>query len=322
MARFIVQSSKIGRAFSFRAALSDVAPNPNLITVPNFVGVNYATQNVYNQIINLGLTVGSVTENPVYEETLMSLVTSQSLVAGSQVSPGTSISLNRNQDFVSGIVPNLIGLTQAQAEAAIVSAGLSPSVGNNVSLDATPENTGTVASQFPSPGTIASLGAVVIYEPYYYVAPPPSSNLVVFDQSTGPNSTVTGGWNSYITGGYGSPVVSTENGQLTVSAPFWQDAQVEPNNDIVLSGATSITLVVSSFSNEPWYYYSNFSYPQADGQYAGVAIANPSDYNFTNRTVTIPLTNPANGKLRLSVTNSGNSAGDGWTRLHSIVVNY
>jgi hypothetical protein len=153
--------------------------------------------------------------------------------------------------------------------------------------------------------------------------PPPSpESLIVFNESTGPNSTVTGGWNSYITGGYGSPVVSTENGQLTVSAPWWQDAQVEPSNNIALSGATSITLVVSSFANNPSYYYSNFSYPQADGQYAGVAIANPSDYNFTNRTVTIPLTNPANGKLRLGVTNSGNSAEDGWTRLHSIVVNY
>lgn len=146
--------------------------------------------------------------------------------------------------------------------------------------------------------------------------------LIVFNSSTGPNSTVTGGWYSYITGGYGSPTVTTDSNGLTVSAPWWQDAQVETNNNISLAGATSITLVVSSFSNQPWYYYSNFSYPQSGGQYAGVAIANPGDYNFTNRTVTIPLTNPVNGRLRLGVTNSGNSAGDGWTRIHSIVVNY
>jgi len=148
------------------------------------------------------------------------------------------------------------------------------------------------------------------------------SQLVVFDSSTGPNSSVTGGWTTFITGGYGEPVFSTANNYITMSAPWWQDGQARTVNDIDLTGATSITLVISSYSVAPWYYYSNFFYPNNSGELSGFQIANPNDYNFTERTVTVPITNGGNGKMQLNVTNSGWDASAGYTRIHSIKVNY
>lgn len=149
-------------------------------------------------------------------------------------------------------------------------------------------------------------------------APPAPTNLIVFDQSTGPNTSVTGGWNYFITGGYGSPVVSESTNGLQMSAPWWQDAVAETRNNIDLTNAVSISIKISSFCSQPWYYYASFNYANNSGGFSGIGIANPGNYSFSDREITIPVTDGGIGKIRLNVTNSEGGA----MTLHSVVVNY
>jgi len=142
-------------------------------------------------------------------------------------------------------------------------------------------------------------------------------SLTLFNSTTYPDNTVTGGWYTYITGGYGTPVFGISSNGISLRAPYWQDGVASTNNNIDLSGATSITIQISSSVPDPSYYYSSIQWPTSTG-YTGYQIANPSNYNFTNREITIPITDGSVGQFRLVVTNSG----DGTLTLHSVVVNY
>ena len=152
--------------------------------------------------------------------------------------------------------------------------------------------------------------------------PTPPSELVVFNSSTGPNSSITGGWTTFITGGYGSPTFSTDSGYIQMSSPWWQDGQAQTINNIDLTGATSITIVASSYSDDPWHYYSNFLYPNSSGNLSSFAIANPGNFSFTERTITVPITDGGNGKIQINVTNSASDASRGYVRIHSIRIDY
>ena len=152
--------------------------------------------------------------------------------------------------------------------------------------------------------------------------PTPPSELIVFDSSTGPNSSITGGWTTFITGGYGSPTFSTDSGYIQMSSPWWQDGQAQTINNIDLTGATSITIVASSYSDDPWHYYSNFLYPNSSGNLSSFAIANPGNFSFTERTITVPITDGGNGKIQINVTNSASDASRGYVRIHSIRIDY
>jgi hypothetical protein len=144
-----------------------------------------------------------------------------------------------------------------------------------------------------------------------------SPKLVVFNESLYPDNSITGGWYTYITGGYGSPVFSIGSNGIGLQAPLWQDAVASTNNSIDLTGAKSITIKISSNINYPYYYYASVQWPTTTG-YVGYQIANPSNYSFTNREITIPITDGALGQFRLAVTNSDS----GTLTLHSVVVNY
>ena len=148
--------------------------------------------------------------------------------------------------------------------------------------------------------------------------PPQPTNLVIFNDTLSANNSITGGWTTFITGGYGSPDFEVRSDGIRLRAPWWQDAVAETVNNINLTGATSITIKVSSSTGQPWYYYAGFSWPNTSGGHSGYQVANPSDYNYSNREITIPVSDAGNGKIRLNVTNSES----GSLILHSVVVNY
>ncbi len=131
--------------------------------VPNLVGLTQAA--AQTAITAVGLTVGTgTTTNSATVPAGM--VISQTPTAGSNVPPGSAVALVVS---LGAKVPNVVGLTQAAAETAITSGGLT--VGTVTTATSTTVPAGTVISQSPAaganvaPGTavtlVVSLGVVV-----------------------------------------------------------------------------------------------------------------------------------------------------------------
>lgn len=145
-----------------------------------------------------------------------------------------------------------------------------------------------------------------------------STSFVVFDASTGPNSAVTGGWNNFYTGGTTNSIMSVTSEYIALRGPYWTDGVAQTNNNINMTGAKSITIVVSASNVSPAHFYSSFGWANTSGGYSGFGIGNPGNANFGLTTHTIPVTDAGNGKLRLYVTNSNS----GYVYLYSVVINY
>jgi hypothetical protein len=145
-----------------------------------------------------------------------------------------------------------------------------------------------------------------------------SNSFVVFNASTGPNSSVTGGWYNFYTGGTTNSVMSTTSTTVGLQAPYWCDGVLETNNNINMTGAKFIEIQVSASGVSPPHFYATFGWPLAAGGFGGFSVGNPNDANYSMRTHTIPVTNAGNGKIRLYVTNSN----AGFVTLHSIVLKY
>lgn len=149
-----------------------------------------------------------------------------------------------------------------------------------------------------------------------YSSTPPS--LVIFDASTTPNSTVTGGWYSVRAGGTTNPVLSVSSTSVGLRAPYWCDGDAYTNNNINFAGAKSMTISVSASGNTASYFYANINWPLAAGGEAGYSLGSPSNANYATTSITIPITGGGNGRLRFRVTNSSG----GYVYLYSIVLNY
>jgi hypothetical protein len=63
-------------------------------------------------------------------------------------------------------------------------------------------------------------------------------------------------------------------------------------------------------------------YPNSSGNLSSFAIANPGNFSFTERTITVPITDGGNGKIQINVTNSASDASRGYVRIHSIRIDY
>lgn len=70
-----------------------------------------------------------------------------------------------SDDVANVVVPNIVGLTEAAAQAAIIAAGLSGAATYDVE-NATLENDGTVASQNPVAGTNVNYGTTIAHVVY------------------------------------------------------------------------------------------------------------------------------------------------------------
>lgn len=144
------------------------------------------------------------------------------------------------------------------------------------------------------------------------------SDFVVFNASTTPTNSVTGGWYNFYTGGTVNSIMSTTSTTVGLRAPYWCDGVLETNNNINMIGAKFIQIQVSASGVSPPHFYASFGWAKSSGGYDGFSLGNPSDANYSIRTHTIPVTGAGNGKIRLYVTNSD----AGFVTLHSIVLKY
>jgi hypothetical protein len=85
--------------------------------------------------------------------------------------PGYTVSLGDGDAVANAIVPNILGITASEADAALVESYLiSGTVGTVETADgATAENDGTVATQATAAGTQVNQGDAVNYAVYDYV---------------------------------------------------------------------------------------------------------------------------------------------------------
>ena len=112
------------------------------VSVPNVVN---QTQAIASTAITLAvLTVGSITE--AYSSTVApGSVISQDPSAGAWVSPGTVVALTVSKGPAPVSVPNVVGMTQAAASAAMTGAGLTVGTVRQACSSTVP--TGSVISQ-------------------------------------------------------------------------------------------------------------------------------------------------------------------------------
>lgn len=128
------------------------------VLVPDVLGLQQGVAEP--TIISAGLTVGNVT----YQQSFVipvGQVMSQTPLAGTGVLVGTPVNLVVSAGVVVAIVPSIVGLTRADAVAAITAAGLV--VGTVIEQISTSYPPGTVLSQNPPPGTSVAPGSAVSY---------------------------------------------------------------------------------------------------------------------------------------------------------------
>jgi MYXO-CTERM domain-containing protein len=130
-------------------------------SVPDVVGLGAA--NAGAAIVGAGLVVGTVTTANSNTVPIGDVI-SQTPGAGTNVAPGSAvaieISLGASVPGPTVPVPDVAGLSQANADAAIVGAGLV--VGSVISANSNSVPTGDVISQAPGAGTGVAPGSAVI----------------------------------------------------------------------------------------------------------------------------------------------------------------
>jgi uncharacterized repeat protein (TIGR02543 family)/prepilin-type N-terminal cleavage/methylation domain-containing protein len=142
-----------------------------------------------------------------------------------------------------------------------------------------------------------------------------SASFVVFDASTGPNNSVTGGWNLWNYDG-GNVTVGTNSTSVFTYSPWWTNGAAATINNIDLSGAKSITIDFQGSSDNA-YGYASISWYKADGTREGYNIINPGNRNVSRQLITIPITNGGVGRMTLDSANTRQ-----YQYLYSIVINY
>ena len=121
--------------------------------VPNVIGSPQA--NAQTAITNVGLRVGTVT-TANSKTVLPGNVISQNPVAGTNVSPGSTVNLVVSLGVA---VPNVVGSPQANAQSAITTAGLT--VGTVTTANSATVPAGRVMNQNPAAGTNVAPGSAV-----------------------------------------------------------------------------------------------------------------------------------------------------------------
>ncbi len=128
------------------------------VTVPNVVGQPRASAEA--AIIAAGLTVGTITQS--YSGVVPAgSVISQTPAGGTLMLAGSLVSLTISLGPAPVSVPNVVGMTQSDAQAAILSAGLQ--VGTVTTANSQTVPAGSVISQDPASGTSVPAGSFVSF---------------------------------------------------------------------------------------------------------------------------------------------------------------
>ncbi len=131
-------------------------PAPVSIAAPDLVGMTEA--NARAAIAAAGLTVGTVTRTASATVPSGSVV-SQNPAAGTLVASGTAVDLVVSTGPAAVAAPDVVGMTEANARAAIAAAGLT--VGTVTQTASATVPAGSVVSQNPAAGTSLQPGATV-----------------------------------------------------------------------------------------------------------------------------------------------------------------
>ena len=147
-----------------------ITANLRMVTVPNVVNMTQAA--AQGAIIGAKLNVGAITQANSATVPAGNVI-SQNPVAGTSVAEGSSVSLVISMGPVMVSVPNVVGMTQAGATSAIISAKLA--VGTIAQTNSSTVPAGSVISQNPAGGNsvpegssvdlVVSLGPVMVAVP-------------------------------------------------------------------------------------------------------------------------------------------------------------
>ncbi|MEI2782107.1 MAG: PASTA domain-containing protein [Candidatus Competibacter sp.] len=133
-----------------------VSSGPAPVVVPSVVGL--AQSGAATALNNAGLTVGSITQQ-TNSTVPAGTVISQNPTAGASVAPGSAVDLVVSSGPASITVPNVVGLAQNAAAAALQKANLT--VGSITRQTSTSVPAGSVISQNPAAGTSVAPGSAV-----------------------------------------------------------------------------------------------------------------------------------------------------------------
>ncbi len=204
------------------------------VTVPNVVGLTQAVATT--AIGGANLTVGTVTR--VCSDTVPAgNVISQNPVRGASVAPGSTVDFVVSTGPCPVTVPDVVGLAQAAAEAAITAANLYVGTVTQVCSDTVPA--GSVISQNPPAGVIMSSGGTVALEissgpcPAQTVAVPNVAGMEQGQAETEIN-------------GAGLTVASSPLQVCSDTVPAGSVISQNPLAGVVMSNGGAVALVISS----------------------------------------------------------------------------
>lgn len=132
------------------------------VTVPNLVNTNES--DIYSTLSAINLSVGTRTTVATANTALDGLIKSTTPVAGTQVQTNSSVNYEVYTNTLS-TVPNIVGLTQAQADAALQSANLYTGTVTNIETTVV-ANEGKVASQAVAAGQTVNKFSGINYSVY------------------------------------------------------------------------------------------------------------------------------------------------------------
>ncbi|GJL78480.1 MAG: hypothetical protein NPINA01_14690 [Nitrospinaceae bacterium] len=221
-------------------------------TVPDVVGLAQAAAEA--AIVNANLVVGTITQQSSVTVPVGDVI-SQNPIGGTSVAPGTAVNLVVSTGSVPVNVPNVVGLTQAAAETAIVNASL---VVGTVTLESS--NTvpaGDVISQNPIGGTSVPSGSAV--DLVVSTGPPGSGVTVDVRVSAGSDDAEERATGSVSLSSTDLELVFDSGGNQTVGLRFLgvaippgatiTEAYVQFQADETHSGVTSLTVQGQNSAN-------------------------------------------------------------------------
>lgn len=132
------------------------------VTVPNLVGTD--EDNIYTTLSNANLSVGTRTAVGTTNAALDGQIKSTTPVSGTQVQTNSSVAFEVYTHTLA-TVPSIVGLTQAQADAALQAANLYSGTISNIETTVV-ANEGKVASQVTASGQIVNKFSNINYSVY------------------------------------------------------------------------------------------------------------------------------------------------------------
>lgn len=183
-----------------------------------------------------GYTVGTQTQ--VYSDNVgTGSVVSTDPAAHTKADPGTRVNLNVSKGREQIEVPDLTGMTEDQAKAALTKLGLTPKAGNTVASDTVEE--GHVAQQDPDSGTKVDRGATVTY------ALSKGSDQVVVPDVTGQSQSAA--TSALQAAGFN---VTVGDSQASDTVAAGSVISQSPNGGARIAQGSTVTIVISSGSDK------------------------------------------------------------------------